>query len=267
VTAALATRCSVQRDESRTPADSWVKGARRAENWDPRTRRSGRGSLPGRRFGTCGYRSASRQRQRGRRGPARAMRAAIIAAIVATLVSAASATAAFVVTSANIKNGTIQLVDLNDKTRQALRGRRGPRGFSGYEGLSGPQGPRGPSPTFTTAYSDHATVPPGSFGFVNAICPQGTAVVGGGHETSTRRSDRRPRISPLATASSGSTVRGHSSLHRGAGTLAAAAIGVHKSSGRAASRTPGRCPQPGSSRTYEVSASGASARNGHVLDG
>jgi hypothetical protein len=111
------------------------------------------------------------------------MRAAIIAAIVATLVSAASATAAFVVTSANIKNGTIQLVDLNDKTKQALRGRRGPRGFTGYEGLSGPQGPAGITPTYTNAYSDHATVPPGSFRFVNAICPQGTTVVGGGHAT------------------------------------------------------------------------------------
>ena len=99
------------------------------------------------------------------------------------LVSAASATAAFVVTSANIKNGTIQLVDLNGKTKQALKGKRGPRGFAGYEGLSGPQGPPGQSPTFTEAYSDHATAQPGSFAFVNAVCPQGTKVVGGGHAT------------------------------------------------------------------------------------
>jgi hypothetical protein len=112
-----------------------------------------------------------------------AMRAAIIAAIVATLVSSASATAAFVVTSANIKNGTIQLVDLNGKTKQALKGRRGPRGFEGLEGPRGEQGPPGVTPTYTNAYSNHATAAPGSFAFVNAVCPQGTTVVGGGHAT------------------------------------------------------------------------------------
>ena len=114
------------------------------------------------------------------------MRAAIIAAIVATLVSAASATAAFVVTSANIKNGTIQLVDLNGKTKQALKGKRGPRGFEGPVGDQGPSGVPGPpsqSPRLTQAYSDRATAQPGSFAFVNAVCPQGTEVVGGGHAT------------------------------------------------------------------------------------
>jgi hypothetical protein len=114
------------------------------------------------------------------------MRAAIIAAIVATLVSAASATAAFVVTSANIKNGTIQLVDLNGKTKQALKGKRGPRGSEGPAGDQGPSGAPGPpgqSPTFTQAYSERATAQPGSFAFVNAVCPQGTKVVGGGHAT------------------------------------------------------------------------------------
>lgn len=74
------------------------------------------------------------------------MKAAIIAGIVAMLVSAASATAAFVVTSKNIKNGTIQAVDLSANAKQVLRGNRGPRGaagLSGREGLSGPRGPAG----------------------------------------------------------------------------------------------------------------------------
>jgi hypothetical protein len=111
------------------------------------------------------------------------MRAAIVASIVAMLVSAASATAAFVVTSANIKNGTIQLVDLNGKTKRALKGSRGPRGFEGPEGAPGPQGAPGPAPAYTRAYSERRLVAPGSFGFVNAICPQGAEIVGGGHAT------------------------------------------------------------------------------------
>jgi hypothetical protein len=111
------------------------------------------------------------------------MRGAIIAAIVAAFVSATSATAALVVTSKHIKNGTIQTVDISAKAKQALKGNRGPRGFEGAEGPQGPSGPPGTSLTYTNAYSDRVAVPPGSFRFVNAICPASTAVVGGGFAT------------------------------------------------------------------------------------
>ena len=114
------------------------------------------------------------------------MKTAIIATIVATLVSATSATAAFVVTSKNIKNGTIQTVDISAKAKQALKGNRGPRGLSGAPGLAGPRGPQGPpgsSVIYTNAYSEHVAVPPGSFRFVDAVCPANTAVVGGGFAT------------------------------------------------------------------------------------
>ena len=114
------------------------------------------------------------------------MRAAIISAVVAMLVSAASSTAAFVVTSANIKNGTIQPVDLSVKTKRALKGSRGPRGFEGAEGppgIQGPPGMPGVSPSYTNAYSAHTSVPPGSIAFANAICPAGASVVGGGYAT------------------------------------------------------------------------------------
>ena len=111
------------------------------------------------------------------------MKSAAIAAIVATLVSATSATAAFVVTSANIKNGTIQTEDISAKAKRALKGNRGPRGLSGPEGPTGPQGAAGKSVTYSNAYSERVSVPPGSFRFVNAICPAGTQLVGGGHAT------------------------------------------------------------------------------------
>jgi Collagen triple helix repeat (20 copies) len=86
---------------------------------------------------------------------------AVIAAGVAAAVAAASGTAAtIVVTSKNIKNGTIQTVDISAKAKRALRGNRGPRGpvgppgpqgAAGAVGAPGPQGsqgPRGPSTAF-----------------------------------------------------------------------------------------------------------------------
>ena len=81
------------------------------------------------------------------------MRTAIIAGIVAMLVSAASASAAFIVTSKNIKNGTIQLVDMSSKAKAGLRGQRGLpgppglQGFTGAQGAPGADGPPGQSAT------------------------------------------------------------------------------------------------------------------------
>jgi Collagen triple helix repeat (20 copies) len=120
------------------------------------------------------------------------MRTALIAGAVAMLVSATSATAAFVVTSKNIKNGTIQLVDMSAHAKRTLKGQRGPKGDPGDAGRAGERGPKGdqglPGPpgrsvTYGNAYSEMRTVAPGSFGFVNAICPAGTTVVGGGFAT------------------------------------------------------------------------------------
>ena len=75
---------------------------------------------------------------------------ALIAAIVAAVVAAASGTAATImVTSKNIKNGTIQTVDISAKAKGALKGNRGPQGPSGLPGphglagVAGPQGAKG----------------------------------------------------------------------------------------------------------------------------
>lgn len=55
------------------------------------------------------------------------MKSALIAAVVAAVVAAASGTAATVIiTSKNIKNGTIQTVDISAKAKRALRGQRSP---------------------------------------------------------------------------------------------------------------------------------------------
>jgi hypothetical protein len=118
------------------------------------------------------------------------MKTALIAAIVSAVVAAASGTAAtIVVTSKNIQNGTIQTVDVSAKAKRALKGNRGPRGFVGLQGPEGRQGPQGPqgiagkTPSYSNAYSERVAVPPGSFRFVNAVCPAGTLLVGGGHAT------------------------------------------------------------------------------------
>jgi hypothetical protein len=51
--------------------------------------------------------------------------------------------AAVLVTSAQIKNGTIQLADISGKAQRALRGKRGPQGPQGPQGPAGQQGPPG----------------------------------------------------------------------------------------------------------------------------
>jgi hypothetical protein len=61
------------------------------------------------------------------------VKSALIAAVVAAVVAAASGTAATIlVTSKNIKNGTIQTVDISAAPKRALRGQRGPIGLTGH---------------------------------------------------------------------------------------------------------------------------------------
>jgi hypothetical protein len=63
------------------------------------------------------------------------MKALLSAGIVAILIFATSATAALLVTSKHIKDGTIQTVDISTKAKRALRGNRGPAGPAGLSGL------------------------------------------------------------------------------------------------------------------------------------
>jgi hypothetical protein len=83
--------------------------------------------------------------KRGKAGGFEIMKSAIIAGVVASVVAAASGTAAtLVVTSKNIKNGTIQTVDISAKAKLALKGNRGARGPQGLVGAVGDKGPTGP---------------------------------------------------------------------------------------------------------------------------
>ena len=74
--------------------------------------------------------------------PSGSMVVALIALVVATT---GSAVAASLITSAQIKDGTIQTKDISKKTLKALKGKQGARGATGAAGAAGAAGPAGPA--------------------------------------------------------------------------------------------------------------------------
>ena len=110
------------------------------------------------------------------------MKSIIIAAIVAALISAAAATAttALLITSAQIKNGTIKLVDISPAAKRALKGNRGPAGALGAQG---PVGPAGPGLSGLHYVQVTGTAPPMQEGSAQAQCPSGEIAISGGGAT------------------------------------------------------------------------------------
>lgn len=89
------------------------------------------------------------------------MKNALIAAVVAAVVAAGSATAtAIVVTSKNIKDGTIQTVDISAKAKRALKGNRGPEGPMGPDGPPGPSGASGAPIAYAEVHPDGTVAGP-----------------------------------------------------------------------------------------------------------
>jgi hypothetical protein len=134
------------------------------------------------------------------------MKNALIAAVVSATIAGTTATAAtIVVTSKNIKNGTIQTVDISAKAKRALRGQRGlrglrgapgvigaqgpigPRGPAGSTGPAGPQGPAGPGVSDLHYVQAVGTAPPQDpdGGTALAVCPPGEIVISGGGSVDT----------------------------------------------------------------------------------
>jgi hypothetical protein len=121
------------------------------------------------------------------------MKAVIVAAIVSAVVASTTATAGTMalITGAQIKNGSVGLVDLNTKAKRTLRGQRGARGARGAPGPAGAPGAAGASGApgaaggFDPAKLQYipgptVTVPAGGDVGAQANCPAGTAAVGGG---------------------------------------------------------------------------------------
>ena len=114
------------------------------------------------------------------------MKSALIAAIVAAVVATASATAAVtvVITSKDIKNGTIQTLDISAKAKNALKGNRGPVGARGLTGAQGPAGAAGaqgpPGIQSLQVVINTISVAPSTTGDITATCPAGRGAVSGG---------------------------------------------------------------------------------------
>jgi hypothetical protein len=98
--------------------------------------------------------------------------------ILAVLLSAGTSAAVTerLITSKDIKNGTIQPVDLSAAAKRALKGRRGP---------AGPEGRTGPAGTFsaqnvTLVTGPRATIQPGCVGSSSASCGANGIPIAGG---------------------------------------------------------------------------------------
>jgi hypothetical protein len=139
------------------------------------------------------------------------VRNALIAAVVAAVVAAASSTAAtIVVTSKNIKNGTIKTVDISAGAKRALKGARGPRGFPGARGSQGAQGPQGPQglPGIQRLVASSATksIPGGVTDTVVATCPSGMAIVSGAFNLVPAGSSGTPTVTSSTSVTTGWSV-------------------------------------------------------------
>jgi hypothetical protein len=104
----------------------------------------------------------------------------IIAAIVAALVSVTAATAASgLITGAQIKNGSIGLVDLSAGAKRALKGQRGPQGPAGVPGAQGIPGGFDPAKV-TYQQGTNLSIAPNTGGNATVNCPTGAVAISGG---------------------------------------------------------------------------------------
>ncbi|MEO9322406.1 hypothetical protein ABFT23_02895 [Nocardioides sp. C4-1] len=128
--------------------------------------------------------------------PVRSLTAVALLAAGLTLGSAGGAVAGSMITGKQIKDGTVTSADLKDRTIQvkdlapsavaALRGARGATGPAGPAGPAGPTGPTGPQgPTTSGAVSGWVVVqnewpkPANTSAFHSLTCPDGKRVLGG----------------------------------------------------------------------------------------
>jgi hypothetical protein len=117
----------------------------------------------------------------------------VVAIIALVLAMGGSAVAASVITSKQIKDGTIQTKDLSKKALKALKGKKGATGAAGAAGPQGPQGaqgaqgvqglkgdtgPRGPSDVYSAADDTGA----GDFDSISVTVPEGQYLATGKSE-------------------------------------------------------------------------------------
>ena len=130
------------------------------------------------------------------------IKTAAIAAVVSLGIGASSATAASMISSAqvkdntltskDIKNGSLKLEDMSPAARVTSNGVQGPAGpagtpgMNGVNGATGAQGIQGPAGGFDPSKAQYiagptVTVTPGGTNTSSANCPPDTKVIGGGY--------------------------------------------------------------------------------------
>ena len=125
--------------------------------------------------------------------------AGLVVAIIALIVAmSGSAVAASLITSAQIKDGTIKLRDISTKARNALKGQTGPVGVRGVTGLQGAPGANGATglqgapgangangaTNVVVRQGTVSSVLNGASGIVTAQCNAGERATGGGNSVS-----------------------------------------------------------------------------------
>ena len=106
-------------------------------------------------------------------------RTTVIAVALALVIGlAGSATAASLITSADIKNGTIKTADLSAGAKRALKGKSGARGPAGPQGAAGTPG--SPGPAGPTGVAEIVTAQGSGVGTAFAACPAGMRPLSGG---------------------------------------------------------------------------------------
>ena len=96
------------------------------------------------------------------------------AALFVSLAGNAFAVTHGLITSKDIKDGSIQLVDLSSSARAALHGQRGPVGPKGPQGQQGQPGPAGPAADLGALSSTVDTLQTK----LNTICAKGRLMYG-----------------------------------------------------------------------------------------
>jgi hypothetical protein len=125
-------------------------------------------------------------------------------ALFVALTGTATAGITLIVTGANIKNGTIQAVDLTAVAKRAHKGQSGPGGAPGPAGV--PRPPELPVRRGPHYRTGELTVPPGEVDGFGMTCPSGEGIISGGEFASMTHVGAR-KLVPLARAGGAVTIR------------------------------------------------------------
>ena len=104
---------------------------------------------------------------------------ALVSACIGALIFGGTAVGAKLITSANIKDGSIELKDLSPKAQASLKGSNGAAGANGAAGPAGAQGPAGSNATvvYSEVASSTYTVAGDTYQEWIGTCPAGATAI------------------------------------------------------------------------------------------